>query len=114
MTISPDGSKVIVQAGVKAYLIEEVPKTGNAPTINATNPAQSEVPVRRMSAVGGEFASWSRDSQEIYYALGHSLFAYDVAAAETAGCGSRAQAQAPGDPARAGKARGGACGGARA
>jgi hypothetical protein len=97
MTISPDGSKVIVQAGVKAYLIEEVPKTGNAPTINATNPAQSEVPVRRLTTVGGEFSSWSRDSRTIYYALGHSLFTYDVAAAETAVRDSIAQAQARGD-----------------
>jgi Tol biopolymer transport system component len=104
MTMSPDGSKVIVQAGVKAYLIEEVPKTGNAPTINATNPAQSEVPVRRMTTVGGEFASWSRDSRKIYYALGHSLFTYDVAAAEAAVRDSVAQVQARGDSATAGNA----------
>jgi Tol biopolymer transport system component len=114
MTISPDGSKVIVQAGVKAYLIEEVPKTGNAPTINATNPAQSEVPVRRMTTVGGEFASWSRDSRTVYYALGHSLFTYDVAAAESAVRDSIAQAQARGDSANAGGGRGAGRGGAAA
>ncbi len=102
MTISPDGSKVIVQAGVKAYLIEEVPKTGNAPTINATNPAQSEVPVRRITTVGGEFSSWSSDSRQIYYALGHSLFTYDVTAAEAAVRDSITQAQARGDSANAG------------
>ena len=55
MTISPDGSKVIVQAGVKAYVVEEVPKTGTAPAINVTNPAQAEVPVRAITTVGGEF-----------------------------------------------------------
>jgi Tol biopolymer transport system component len=114
MTISPDGSKVIVQAGVKAYLIEEVPKTGNAPTINATNPAQSEVPVRRMTTVGGEFASWSRDSRTVYYALGHSLFTYDVAAAELAVRDSITQAQARGDSANAGGGRGAGRGGAAA
>jgi Tol biopolymer transport system component len=106
MTVSPDGSKVIVQAGVKAYLIEEVPKTGNAPTINATNPAQSEVPVRRMTTVGGEFSSWSRDSKTVYYALGHSLFTYDVAAAEAAVRDSISQAQARGDSANAVGGRG--------
>jgi Tol biopolymer transport system component len=107
MTISPDGSKVIVQAGVKPFLIQEVPKTGNAPTINATNPAQSEVPVRRMTLVGGEFASWSRDSKKIYYALGHSLFTYDVAAAETAVRDSVAQAETRADTANAASAGGG-------
>jgi Tol biopolymer transport system component len=107
MTMSPDGSKVIVQAGVKAYLIEEVPKTGTAPTINATNPAQSEVPVRRLTTVGGEFSSWSRDSHKIYYALGHSLFTYDLAAAEAAVRDSVAQAQARADSTGAGNAGGG-------
>ncbi|HEX8942840.1 MAG TPA: amidohydrolase family protein [Gemmatimonadaceae bacterium] len=114
MTISPDGSKVIVQAGVKAYLIEEVPKTGTAPTINATNPAQSEVPVRRITTVGGEFSSWSRDSRTVYYALGHSLFTYDVAAAEAAVRDSISQAQARGDSANAGGGRGAGRGGAPA
>src|SRR5207237_5823811 len=84
MTISPDGQKVLVQSGVKAYLIETVPKTGTAPTINATNPAQSVVPVRKITTVGGEFASWSHDSKQVYFSLAHSLFAYDVNAAETA------------------------------
>lgn len=106
MTISPDGSKVIVQAGVKAYLIQEVPKTGNAPTINATNPAQSEVPVRRITTVGGEFSTWSNDSRQIYYALGHSLFTYDIGAAEMAVRDSITQAQARNDSAAAGGGRG--------
>jgi len=63
MTLAPDGNKVLVQvedqAGPRAYLIQEIPKTGDAPTINATNPAQSEVPVRKLTTVGGEFATWS-------------------------------------------------------
>ena len=119
LTIAPDGSKVIVQQGVKAYLIEEVPKTGVTPVINATNPGQSEVPVRRLTTVGGEFATWSRDSRSIYYALGHSLFTYDLAAAETAVRDSVAQAAARSDSAAAaggggGAGRGGGRGGAAA
>ena len=111
MTISPDGQKVLVQAGVKAYLIQEVPKTGNAPTINATNPAQSEVPVRKITGIGGEFSTWSRDSRQIFYALGHSLFTYDVAAAEVAVRDSITKAEARADSANA--AGGGGGGGGR-
>src|SRR6185295_2595581 len=85
MMFSPSGDKILMQvldqAGPRAYLINEVPKTGNAPTINATNPAQSEVPVRKLTTIGGEFARWTRDGEQIYYALGHSLFTYDLAAA---------------------------------
>jgi len=107
MTLSPDGQKVLVQAGVKAYLIQEVPKTGNAPTINATNPAQSEVPVRKLTSIGGEFSSWSRDGRQIYFALGHSLFTYDLATAEAAVRDSLTKADARADSAAAGGAAGG-------
>jgi Tol biopolymer transport system component len=112
MTISPDGSKVLLQlsgqTGSKVFVIEEVPRTGNPPTINASNPAQSEVPVRRVSNIGGEFATWTSDSRTIDYALGHSLFTYDLNAAETAVRDSMARAEARADSAGAGGAGGGA------
>jgi Tol biopolymer transport system component len=101
MVLSPDGSKVLVQvtdqAGPRVYVIGEIPKTGAAPTINAMNPAQSEVPVRKATGVGGEFARWSGDGSEIYYALGHSLFTYDLAAADAAVRDSVARAAVPRD-----------------
>ncbi|HVX38348.1 MAG TPA: amidohydrolase family protein, partial [Gemmatimonadaceae bacterium] len=97
MTLSPDGQKVLVQAGVKPYIIEAVPQTGNVPTINTANPAQSEVPVRQLTRIGGEFSAWSRDSKTVYYALGHSLFTYDVAAAANAVRDSIARAEARAD-----------------
>ncbi|HTI65778.1 MAG TPA: amidohydrolase family protein [Gemmatimonadaceae bacterium] len=115
MTMAPDGSKVLLQlsgqTGSKVFVIEEVPRTGNPPTINATNPGQSEVPVRRVSNIGGEFATWSADSRTIDYALGHSLFTYDLAAAETAVRDSIARAEARADS--AGAAGGGASGAGR-
>jgi len=112
MTMSPDGRRVLLQvadqAGTRAYVIQEVPKTGNAPTINALNPAQSQVPVRKVTGVGGEFSHWSRDGREIYYALGHSLFTYDLAAADTAVRDSTARAEARADSTgAAGGGRGG-------
>jgi Tol biopolymer transport system component len=103
MTMAPDGSKILLQvsdqAGPRVYVINEVPKTGNAPTINAANPGQSEVPVRKVTGVGGEFSHWSNDSKEIYYALGHSLFTYDLAAADAAVRDSVTRAEAPRDTA---------------
>ncbi len=107
MTISPDGSKVLVQSGVKAYVIEEVPKTGNVPVINATNPAQSEVPVRKITGVGGEFSTWSRDSKTVYFSLGHALFTYDMNAAVAAARDSSERADSTANVNGGGGARGG-------
>ena len=111
MMLSPKGDKILMQvvdqAGPRAYLINEVPKTGNAPTINATNPAQSEVPVRKITTIGGEFSQWSKDGRQIYYGLGHSLFTYDLAAAETAARDSITRAETRADSAGGGNAGGG-------
>src|ERR1051325_676336 len=64
MTMSPDGQRVLLQSGIHSYLIQSVPATGAAPpTINVGMPAQSQVPVRKLTTVGGEFSSWSRDGK---------------------------------------------------
>ena len=84
MTISPDGQRVLVQSGVHVFVVQAVPLAGAAPVINVTNPAQSEVPVRKLTTYGGEFATWSRDSKQVVFSLAHSLFTFDLAAAEAA------------------------------
>jgi hypothetical protein len=71
------------------------------------------VPVRKVSSVGGEFAHWAHDGSKVYYALGHSLFTYDVAAAETAVRDSIAQAAARGDSATGNSANPAGRGGGR-
>jgi Tol biopolymer transport system component len=118
MTMSPDGSKVLLQqtgqGGSKVFVIEEVPKTGNAPSINAANPGQSEVPVRRVSNIGGEFASWANNGTAIEYALGHSLFTYDLTAASSAVRDSVSRSETRSDSAGAGGGRGAGRGGAPA
>ena len=82
MTLSPNGDRILLQvadqAGPRAYLINEIPKTGNAPTINAMNPAQSEVPgSQNRPALEESSLSGRSDGKQIYYGLGHSLFTYD-------------------------------------
>jgi imidazolonepropionase-like amidohydrolase/Tol biopolymer transport system component len=123
MIMAPDGSRVLVQVedqgGPRAYLVEEVPQVPGGAQFNSANPGQSELPVRKITGIGGEFASWGDDSRHIYYALGHSLFTYDVNAAEAAARDSVAQAAARGDSANAaggggGRGAGGGRGGAAA
>src|SRR5262249_10555998 len=60
--------------------------------------------------VGGEFSSWARDGSHVYYALGHSLFSYDLGAAESAVRDSLSRAEAARDSTAGG---GGGRGGGR-
>ncbi|MEP6622766.1 MAG: amidohydrolase, partial [bacterium] len=78
--LSPDGDRALVQAGSNVYVINSVPMIGGvAPQISIANPAQSQVPVRRLTRIGGDFARWSNDGKKVVYSLGHSFFTYDVA-----------------------------------
>ena len=82
--LSPDGERALVQAETNLYLINAVPMTGaNGPSITLLNPAQSAVPVRRLTRIGGDFPGWSRDGKQIYYSIGHAYFTYDVARADS-------------------------------
>jgi Tol biopolymer transport system component len=112
--LSPDGERALVESGNNVYIISAIPMTGGSPTISIANPAQSEVPVRRLTRIGGDFANWSRDGREVLYSIGHSLFRYDVAAAEVAIRDSiaRADSTSAADGGRGGRGgRGGAGGG---
>ena len=90
--ISPDGARALVASNQHVYVIENIPETGNPPTINATSPGQSEVPVRKLTTVGGEFPSWTHDGRKVTYSLGHTLFTYDLDAAAAAARDSTARA----------------------
>ena len=82
--LSPDGERALVQAESNLYLVNAVPMTGaNGPSITLLNPAQSAVPVRRLTRIGGDFPGWSRDGKQIYYSIGHAYFTYDVARADS-------------------------------
>jgi hypothetical protein len=85
----------LVQAETNLYLINSVPMTGAAaPSITLLNPAQSAVPVRRLTRIGGDFPGWTRDGKQIYFSIGHSYFTYDVAKADSLVRDSTARAEA--------------------
>ena len=82
--LSPDGERALVQAENNLYLVNAVPMTGaNGPSVTLLNPAQSAVPVRRLTRIGGDFPGWSRDGKQIYYSIGNAYFTYDVARADS-------------------------------
>lgn len=101
--LSPDGERALVQAETNLYLINSVPMAGGtAPSITLLNPAQSAVPVRRLTRIGGDFPGWTKDGRAIYYSIGDAYFTYDVAKADSLVRDStmRADARGPGRGAR--------------
>lgn len=78
--MSPRGDQAMIQSGFDVYVVT-VPQVGEAPTVSIQDPKASAVPARRLTDVGGEFAIWSNDGRSVMWALGRSLFRYDLEAA---------------------------------
>jgi Tol biopolymer transport system component len=75
--MAPGGDLVLIQADRHIYLVD-LPKQLEEPlTLSVSSPDPTYI-VRKISAVGGEFAGWSRDGKEVCFSLGASLFQYDL------------------------------------
>ena len=114
--LSPDGDRALVQAGNNVYVVDVPVVGGAAPTVSVVNPAQAPVPVRRLTRIGGDFAGWRPDGRGVFYSIGRSYFAYDLARgdslvrdstarADSLRAGARTAAQAADSAARAAAAR---------
>ena len=76
--MAPRGDQALVQLASDIYVVDVPVVGGDAPTINLGNPQQAEVPVRRLTDVGGQFPAWSADGRSVHYSIGNSHFVYDL------------------------------------
>src|SRR4029450_12231056 len=76
---------------------------GETPTVSVEQAANSAVPFRRLSRIGGDFLGWNADLKGVYYSLGRAFFQYDLARADS--LATDAAAKAPPGPPAAGAAR---------
>ena len=75
--MAPKGDRALIQADRQIYLVD-LPRQHEEPlTLSVSSPDPASI-VRKVSTVGGEFAGWSRDGNEICFSLGASLFQYDL------------------------------------
>ncbi len=77
MELSPGGDQVLVQVANDLYVLPLI-ESGTAPTISLASPESAELPVRRLTEVGGQFPSWSADGRAVHFSIGNSHFVYDL------------------------------------
>lgn len=76
--LSPEGERAFVQFGNDIYVVDLAEVGDQPPTVILMNLAASPVPVRKLTDVGGEFASWAPDGSAVHWALGNVFFTYDL------------------------------------
>ncbi|MEJ7812254.1 MAG: LpqB family beta-propeller domain-containing protein [Gemmatimonadaceae bacterium] len=92
LQVSPDGSRVLALVDNKIFVLPLAVTGGQTPTVSVEQPANSTVPFRRLSRIGGDFLGWNADSKGVFYSLGRAFFQYDVARADSLAADSAAKA----------------------
>ena len=79
--MAPQGNQALAQVGSDLYAVT-VPRTGTAPTINVSNPANAAFPSAKLTEIGAQFPAWGWDGRNIHWSLGNALLTYNLDDAE--------------------------------
>jgi Tol biopolymer transport system component len=80
--MAPEGDMAIAQINNEIYAVT-VPKIGaEAPKISVSDPASAQFPARKLTKMGGQFASWSDNGKIVYWSIGNAFFTYSLDAAK--------------------------------
>ncbi|MBV6522869.1 MAG: Protein TolB [Gemmatimonadaceae bacterium] len=101
--MAPGGEQALAMVGMDFYTVA-VPRVGTTPpTVSVASPASASVPVKKLNDIGGEFPAWSADGRKVMWALGNSVWTYDLdrakAVEDSLKADARTRTVAPGDTA---------------
>ncbi len=76
--IAPEGDKALAQINNEIYVVT-IPKTGGeTPKVSVSNPESSQFPSRKLTTIGGQFATWNNNGKKVYWSIGNAFFTYDI------------------------------------
>ncbi|MEP7344560.1 MAG: amidohydrolase family protein [Gemmatimonadaceae bacterium] len=76
--MGPNGDQAMIQSGFDVYVVTVPQVGGDPPVVSIQDAKASSVPARRLTEIGGEFATWSGDGKSVQWALGSALFTYNL------------------------------------
>ncbi len=80
--IAPEGDKALAQINNEIYVVT-IPKTGgDVPKVSVADAEKAQFPSRKLTKLGGEFASWSSNAKNVYFTLGNAFFTYNLDSAK--------------------------------
>ncbi len=79
---SPTKDEALAVINNDIYTVTIPYKGGETITINVADASKAAFPSNKLTLVGGEFASWGKDGNNIYWSLGNSLFNHNISNAK--------------------------------
>jgi Tol biopolymer transport system component len=76
--MAPQGDLALAQVLSDVYVVT-VPRTGGpVPTVLVTKPDSAQMPVRKLTDIGGEFPAWSGDGRTVHWSIGNAFATYQL------------------------------------
>lgn len=80
--MAPEGDQALAKINNDVYVVT-VPKTGaEATRISVADASGAQFPARKLTKLGGEFATWNKSGRIVYYTLGNAFFTYNLDSAK--------------------------------
>ncbi len=92
--MAPSGDQALAMVGMDLYTITVAQAGAVAPTVNVSMPAAASVPVKKLNTIGGEFPTWNSTGRVVHWALGNSVWSYDLDRAKVAEDSAKGDARA--------------------
>ena len=80
--MAPRGDRALAKINNEIYTITVPYLGGKTVEINVADTDKSAFPARKLTTIGGEFPSWSRDADRVYWSIGNAFFTFDLASAK--------------------------------
>ena len=74
--MAPKGDQAIAVVNRDVYVVTVPITGGNVPTIMVTAPDSAAMPVRKLTDIGGEFATWGADGRTVHWSIGNAFVTY--------------------------------------
>jgi Tol biopolymer transport system component len=76
--MAPRGDQALAQVSNDIYVVTVPVVGGQTPTISVGNVDNASFPARKLTEIGGQFARWSGDGEQVHWSIGNAHFIYDL------------------------------------
>lgn len=80
--MAPEGDQALAQINNEIYTITIPYVGGETITINVADAGSAAFPARKLTKIGGQFASWGNNAKKVYWTIGNAFITYDLEAAK--------------------------------
>lgn len=86
VVMAPRGDLALALINRDVYVVTVPVVGGEIPTILVTKPDSAQMPVKKLTDIGGEFPAWGADGRTVHWSIGNAFVTYrlDAAQADTA------------------------------